>query len=108
MAKGIKTGGRTKDTPNKITQEVRESYHILLSNNLDKMQSWIDEVGEENPAKALDIMIKMSEFVIPKMSRVEVKEDEENKKMNVPISLWAEHPELASQISGLPKITFVD
>ena len=106
MAKGIKTGGRAKNTPNKVTQEIRECYNHLLNNNIDKLQGWLDEVGETNPAKALDIMLKMSEFVIPKLNRVEVIEEKET--TNIPISLWAEHPELASQINGLPQIRFVE
>ena len=102
----MKKGGRTKGTPNKVTQEVRECYKHLLNNNIHKLQTWIDEVGETNPAKALDIMLKMSEFVIPKLNRVEVVEEKE--PINIPISMWVDEPAKAEQLSGIPQITFVE
>ena len=108
MAKGIKTGGRKKGTLNKITQETRETFNILLSNNIDKMQEWIDDVGSKNPAKALDILLKLSEYVVPKLNRVEVVEEKEKPDVNVPISMWVDDPEEASRISGIPMIKFVE
>ena len=78
MAKGIKTGGRVKGTPNKTTSEIREAYKMLIENNLDNLSKWVNELAEKNPEKAIDIIIKMSEYVIPKLTRsearVEVKE----------------------------------
>ena len=57
---------------NKTTKEIREAYQKLTENNLDNMSIWLAAVAAENPEKALDIMIKLSEYVIPKLARQEV------------------------------------
>jgi hypothetical protein len=36
------------------------------------MSVWLADVAAENPEKALDIMIRLSEYVIPKLARQEV------------------------------------
>lgn len=67
-----KTGGRKKGSCNKTTAEIKEFYQLVLSQNLPNIQKWLDKVAEDNPAKALDILIGgISEFVIAKQSRVE-------------------------------------
>lgn len=70
---GKKFGGREKGTPNKTTQEIKEAYQILVENNLENMTTWLEKIGEDNPEKAFDLIIKMSDFIVPKLSRQEVK-----------------------------------
>ncbi|MDT0646322.1 hypothetical protein RM545_06435 [Zunongwangia sp. F260] len=63
--------------PNKATSEIRESYKLLIENNLDNMTAWLKSIGKENPEKAFDILIKMSDFIVPKLSRQELKIEQE-------------------------------
>ena len=35
----------------------------------------MDEVAKDNPEKALDIIVKFSDFIIPKLSRQEIKNE---------------------------------
>lgn len=72
MAAGHKTGGRMKGTPNKVTGEVRETFRLLLEGNVSRMQNWLDAVASEDPAKALDVLTKLAEFVVPKLARSEL------------------------------------
>lgn len=65
--------------PNKTTQEIRESFQSLISEKLPELSIWIDKVAKENPEKALDIIIKFSDFIIPKLQRRELKIDDEPK-----------------------------
>ena len=76
MAKGIKTGGRTTGTPNKVSKDVREAYQALIESNLENMNSWLTEVSKENPAKALELMIRLSDFVLPKLKQIEFNDNE--------------------------------
>ncbi len=76
MAKGIKTGGRTTGTPNKVSKDVREAYQALIESNLENMNSWLSEVSKENPAKALELMIRLSDFVLPKLKQIEFNDNE--------------------------------
>jgi hypothetical protein len=74
-----KTGGRKKGVANKMTRDVREAMARLLSDNTGNMARWLTKVAEgdgadlkPDPGKALDIMIKLAEFNIPKLARTEM------------------------------------
>ena len=64
--------GRPKGTPNKTTREIREAYQNLVEMNLENMTSWLASVATEDPEKAMDLMLKLSEYIIPKLARQEV------------------------------------
>lgn len=85
-----KKGGRSKGTPNKTTAEVRDNLQFLIESNLPKLQSWIDATAEENPSKAIDIIIKLTDYVLPKLKTIEVVDNSEEKPISFPIMKWAE------------------
>lgn len=64
--------GRPTGTKNKQTSAIRTAYQNLVELNLNNMSLWIGQVAAENPEKAMDLMIKLSEYVIPKLARTEV------------------------------------
>jgi len=72
MAKGKKTGGRVKGTPNKVTVDVRRAFADLLTNSIPKLKDWLERVGEDDPARALTIVKDLAEYHIPKLSRTEL------------------------------------
>ena len=67
-----KKGGRAKGTPNKSTAEIRDAYQKLVESNLTNMTEWLTLVAAENPERAMDLMLKLSEYMIPKLARQEV------------------------------------
>ena len=73
----MKYGGRKQGTPNKVTSELREAYTELIQNNIGKIQHLFDKVSEANPTKALELLLKLSEFAIPKLKAIEVSNDSE-------------------------------
>ena len=48
---------------------------MLVEDNLDNMKVWLSDVAQEDPERALEIILKMSEYIVPKLSRTEVKAD---------------------------------
>ena len=64
--------GRPKGTPNKTTKEIREAYQNLVEMNLENMTMWLEQVAMVDPEKAMDLMLKLSEYIIPKLARQEV------------------------------------
>lgn len=72
-----KTGGRKPGTPNRATREFRETVRRVLEANSDNVGRWIKKVADGegetagDPAKALDLLVKLAEFAAPKLSRVE-------------------------------------
>ena len=67
--------GRKAGVPNRATAEVRAAFQRLVEENADNMRSWLAAVAEEDPAKALDLMAKLAEYVIPRLSRSELHGD---------------------------------
>jgi len=63
-----------KNVPNKTTKEIREAYQMLVENNLPKMSDWLNQVANEDPAKALDIIHKFSDYLLPKLNRTEIED----------------------------------
>ena len=67
-----KTGGRQRGTPNKVTRTVREALTAFVEGNVDKMDELFERIAENDPARALDLLLKASEFAAAKLSRADV------------------------------------
>jgi hypothetical protein len=64
--------GRTPGSKNKIQDEVKQAFSMLLQNKVPELEDWISRVSERDPAKALEIYVKISERFLPQLSRSEV------------------------------------
>lgn len=76
-----KYGGRKKGTPNKDTKELRERINDLIDNNFDSIQADLDQL---EPKERLDFLIKLFEYGLPKLQRVE---NEMFFKQSIPVNL---------------------
>jgi hypothetical protein len=63
MAKGFKTGGRSKDIPNKLTKDIRDSLVLILNNEVEKLPTLINELPTKD---RLFLLAKLLPLVIPK------------------------------------------
>ena len=68
----INRAGKKPGTKNKTTKEIREAYQKLTESNLDNMTIWLNRIAEDNPEKAMQLMLSLSEFIIPKLARQEL------------------------------------
>ena len=66
---GDSRAGRPKGTPNKATADVRSAFAAFVEQNAGKAQELFDRVAKDDPAKALDLLARLAEFVVPKLSR---------------------------------------
>jgi hypothetical protein len=83
FAKGNQLAGSRKGVPNKATHEIRQAFEMLMTDNLDNMKIWLSDVASEDPERALNIMIKMAEFIVPKLQRTEVKAEVTDKSVTI-------------------------
>lgn len=74
-----KTGGRVAGTPNRVTQEFRETVTRLLEDNAENVAEWLSRVAADDPDKALQRLAQLAEFAAPKLSRSEIKAEVDNK-----------------------------
>ena len=84
--KGNQLAGSRKGIPNKATKEIREAFKLLVQGNLENMKGWLSDVAEEDPEKALNILLKMSEFVVPKLQRQEIEHEIRDKQVIINVS----------------------
>jgi len=77
MRKGFAPGqsgnpnGRPKGAEGKVKKAVREAFQELIENNTENLSRWLSETAKSDPKAAIEIIIKLAEFVIPKYSRVD-------------------------------------
>ena len=64
--------GRKKGEINHTTRDVRLAVGMIAERNAGKVDGWLARVARKNPAKAIDLYIKLIEYHIPKLSRQEI------------------------------------
>lgn len=67
-----KTGGRQKGTPNRATAEVRQAFADLVQGNLDNVKVWLDRVARDNPAKAVELILQLSRYILPELKAMAI------------------------------------
>ena len=70
---GNKYGGRTKGTPNKITNELRRTLKHIVD---DEIQILKNNIKELLPKERLELLIKLLPYVLPKVQTVNAKDGE--------------------------------
>ncbi len=69
MATGIKTGGRSLGTPNKLTKELRERISDFLNDNWEQVEK---DFKVLEPEKRVLIFEKLLSYTLPKMQSVQM------------------------------------
>ena len=64
--------GRKKGTPNKTTTEMKETINKILSITLDNFLEDIEKIRKDDPKKALELSKGLIEYVMPKMTKMEI------------------------------------
>ena len=74
MAKGEKTGGRAKGTPNKKkSKEIEEIKELFKDNGgFGKIFQYIEQTADESPKDAASLMLKVAEFAYPKLKSIDM------------------------------------
>ena len=67
MAAGIKTGGRQKGTPNKLTREIRSVLKDVIHAELEQLPYHLEKL---EPNDRLQVLIKLMPFALPKIEPV--------------------------------------
>ena len=68
----INRNGRPKGSRNHVTKVIEEQFGNVLENKLPDLERWIMQTAQENPAKAADLLMRLSERFLPLIARTEV------------------------------------
>lgn len=64
--------GRPKGAKNRISEEIKEAFAQMLEGQMDYYEAWLAQVAENDPAKALDLALRISERFLPALTRQEL------------------------------------
>lgn len=79
--KGNKFGkGRPKGALNRSTEQMKLTIARAVNNQLSEIQKDLDEIRKKDPAKALQMSIKLMDYVLPRLKAMDVKLDAEVKQ----------------------------
>ena len=91
---GQKFGGRTKGTPNRNTDEIRQKFQLLIENNLTTLENDLKELKPKDRIKAI---LDLSKFVLPTLKATELSTVDERNIRPIVISLGSGiNPELSN------------
>ena len=68
----INRAGRPVGSKNKITEEIREAFQLVLEKRLPDLERLLMQVAHDDPAKAIELMLKLSNRFLPELSRQEL------------------------------------
>ena len=63
--------GRPRGSVNTNARLIREKFNDVLENQLDNLDGWLTEIAKDDPKAALDMIVKLAEYCLPKLSRVQ-------------------------------------
>lgn len=61
--------GRVKGVPNKVTGQIKTAIADALDGFAPRIPALLDEVAGKDAARALEIVAKLAEFAVPKLTR---------------------------------------
>ena len=79
--------GRPKGAINRSTEMMKLSIARATNRVLDKLPTIMEEMIKKDPKGAVDLALKMLEFHMPKMSRVEMKAEVEQRIQQISINI---------------------
>lgn len=71
--KGLKTGGRSAGTPNKVTAQLRNELKEMISKELLEVPELLQGLS---PVERLDYLIKLMPYCMPKVESIKGNYDE--------------------------------
>ena len=61
-------------------KKIKEAFTIAVDSHVESLSAWIEKVSEDNPAKALELVTKLADFILPRLQRNDITVNEiENK-----------------------------
>jgi hypothetical protein len=79
--------GRPPGAVNRSTEMMKLSLARATNRVMDNLPSLMEQMMEKDPAKAVDLTLKMLEFHLPKQSRMELKAEIEQRIHQITVNI---------------------
>jgi hypothetical protein len=67
--------GRKKGRPNNETVDIRNALKKIAEDRSVDLSGWLLEIAAEDKFRAFDLYLRLAEYCIPKLARIEVQAD---------------------------------
>lgn len=64
--------GRPSGAKDKVQSDIKQAFQSLVEGNLTNIESWLNEVAAKDPGKAIEMLLKLSEFILPKIRTIDL------------------------------------
>jgi len=85
--KRINRAGRPPGAVNRSTEMMKLSLARATNKVMDNLPSLMEQMMKKDPAKAVDLTLKMLEFHLPKQSRMELKAEIEQRIHQIQVNI---------------------
>ena len=79
--------GRPPGAPNRSTEQMKLTLARAANKTLDTISEDLEKIRKDNPEKAIDLALKLMEYVMPKLSRTEMKAEIETKVQQISVNI---------------------
>ena len=85
--KRINKAGRPPGALNRSTEQMKLTLARAANKTLDTISEDLERVRKDNPEKAIQLALQLMEYVMPKLSRTEMKAEIETKVQQISINI---------------------
>ena len=79
--------GRPPGKLNRSTEQMKLTIARAVNNTLDSLSSDLDKIREKNPEKAVELALKLLEYQLPKLSRMEMSGEINQKIQQISVNI---------------------
>lgn len=64
--------GKPPGALNHTTKDLRQTISKIVGENVDNMPEWIERIAADDPARAMDLILKLCKFAIPELRSTDI------------------------------------
>jgi uncharacterized protein YeeX (DUF496 family) len=85
--KRINRAGRPTGALNRSTEQMKLNLARATNNTLNYLSEDLEKIRKKDPEKAIELALKLMEYMIPKLSRTEVKAEIEQRVQQISVNI---------------------
>jgi hypothetical protein len=79
--------GRPHGALNRSTEEAKLTIARAVNNTLNTLSSDLEKIRKNDPERAIELSLKLMEYMLPKLSRTELKGEIEQKIQSINVNI---------------------
>ena len=83
----INRAGRPVGSLNRTTEMMRLNMARAANNTLNTLSDDLEKIRKKDPEKAIELSLKLMEYIMPKLSRTEVKAEIEQRIQQISVNI---------------------